>query len=145
MKIIILLLSVAFLGFSCSNDDDSSSSVSSVDVLGAWSLVSESEQGELLDLNDCELNSTVSFTETEFTEVDSDIFGLDGECFEFDRIYDYFFDGNELVVTEEYEGEIEGFFEGVVSVSGDELTIDDEGTFEGETFGSVRVFERITE
>ena len=143
MKKIIVLLSAAVLGFSCSDDDDSSdsSSLSNTDVVGEWMLVSEAVAGEELPLDECTLMTKITFTETEFTEEDYGISSFEEECVSRILEFPYRIEGNELISTDFGE---DGF-EGELSVSGDQLTFDDEEIDGDEVFGSVRVFERVTE
>ena len=145
MKKITLLLGLAFLGFSCSSDDDGGSSVSTADLIGEWRLISETEDGEEIVLDNCELMTTFTFTETELSEENYRTSGLTSECFSFSSDNIYAVEGNVLSTIEEFDGVSEDIFIGEISVSDNELTIDDEETFAGEFFGSVRVFERVTE
>ena len=151
MKKITLLLGLAFLMFSCSSDDgddNSSSSILTTDVVGEWRLISETEDGEVIALDDCDLMNTIVFTETELSQDfyrESNSFDeeVESECImSFSIDFPYFLEDNLIVSTDEGEEGDEGF----VSVTGDQLIINDEEFEEGElVFGSVRVFERVTE
>ena len=118
MKKIALLLSLSFLVFSCSSDDDSDSGSLPSDLIGTWVLTQSFVDGEEDDeLNICDLMDNYVFTSSEFTVttyyemaeecvVDDTFTGpysatdntitLDGD------IVNYSIDGSEL--TLEYEG-----------------------------------------
>ena len=77
MKKIALVLSLAFLAFSCSSDDDGGSSSG---LVGTWKTVSESENGIPFTLDECELSNTITFTSD--MVVSTDIYDNGGdECF----------------------------------------------------------------
>ena len=130
MKKIILLLGIASLVFSCSSDDSSdgggvSSSVSTTDLVGTWVLTSESLNGELLMLDACELETNVVFTDSRYTKTESNTVG--GVCnSNIEAAGVYQIDGDELYLDQQFsDGQIEGVYEGDISVSGDTLVISD--------------------
>jgi len=148
MKKITLLLSLAFLVFSCSDDDDSGSSVSSADLIGTWTLVSLSEDGVAIELDECEDNDTITFSETRVVETSYYFNGR--ECvLDYIDNDEYTLSGNTLTVIYEYDengdGEIsEDEKEEItanVSISGSTLTISSSGTDEdGETYSGASVY-----
>lgn len=70
MKKIITTLITILLTVSCSNDDDSNSEQVQFNtenaeelIMGDWKLVSSSEDGETLNLSECQLQQTISFND----------------------------------------------------------------------------------
>ena len=147
MKKITLLLSLAFLAFSCSDDDDSGS-VSSADLIGTWTLVSLSEDGVAIELDECEDNDTITFSDTQVVSASYYFDGTDCVLDGADT-NDYNVSGNTLTVFDEYDSNDDGEISedekeeitANVSISGSTLTISYSGTDEdGETYSGADVY-----
>lgn len=87
----VLLLTVVFA--SCNNDDDKNSSDS---LIGTWKLTAEKYNGVPYQLDECELKSTLKFTDTKVTNTEYD--GTD--CADvFTETYSYTKNGNTLMIN----------------------------------------------
>ena len=145
MKKIALVLSLAFLAFSCSSDDSGGGSVSESDLVGTWKLTLETILEQSVELDECQLESTITFTSTEYSSSRGFTSGVDDEC-NFSNFVagSYDIDDDELFLEVEFgEGDIEEVYEGDISLSGNSLTIDDEEIFEDEVFGSKKVYTKV--
>ena len=109
MKKITLLLSLVFLTFSCSSDDDDGGSSSS-DLIGTWVFVSDSADGELIDVDPCELMGTLTYTADMATRVF--FTSVEGECqVEGGDVFSYTANGNIITsVDENGDTFIESYF-----------------------------------
>lgn len=65
-KTLAITVITLFMLSSCNNDDDNGSSTS---IIGTWKMVSATVNG-IDDTDECDLLSTVSFTDTQITTVD---------------------------------------------------------------------------
>ncbi|WP_378183994.1 lipocalin family protein [Aquimarina sp. SS2-1] len=67
MKIVkFFLASLILLSFACSSDDDSTTN-SLIDgdlLIGTWQLTASVSNGEIIELDECDLQNTLEFTET---------------------------------------------------------------------------------
>jgi len=67
MKKVFVLLSAALAMFSCSDDDENVNEVTSGELVGSWSLVTRIEDNTVIDLDECNVLNTLTFTETTMT------------------------------------------------------------------------------
>ena len=146
MKKIIILLSAAVLGFSCSDDDDSSDPGASSELIGVWQLVSENTSGRGdVNLTECELMNTVTITSTEFIE--TDIFGFSADNCSEGEVDTFSYTATATTITGN-EGsfgyEVDGSTLTLTRIGFEDLNEDDV-VDEGELFDFVNMFERLTE
>lgn len=102
MKSILKITGGLFLVLSmmsCGNDDDNARSNADL-IIGTWQLDSETENGQQIQLDDCERRATVQFIGDIFTSTFYDDFDNPGTC-EVDETFSasYNVSGNMLSVT----------------------------------------------
>jgi hypothetical protein len=110
IKLFLAAAALVVLGNSCSSDDDSGgSSINQDQLIGTWQIVSLTEDGEAVELSECELTETLVFTASEFTS--NQPFTFNDECDTSEFSLPYTLDGNVISA-------------GVDGVNLDELPID---------------------
>jgi hypothetical protein len=120
IKKFILLTFVVLTGFACNSDDDGNSLTeqNKANIIGTWLQTAESENGENILLDECELLFTLVFTSTQVTS--TDFYG--DNCAMTDTfVSNYSIDGNNISVTEEGET----FTSEITTLNSTTLTIED--------------------
>jgi len=121
MKKIALLISLAFIGFSCSDDEESSSG----DLVGTWLWTQSFEDGEEYELDECEMMDSLIFTSNEVTS--TYYYEEDGQCVIDDsETTSYSVSGNTLT---------SGDYSVEYSINGSELSITEVDSYDSDGDG----------
>ena len=127
MKKIVLLISLVCVALSCT--EDRIAKIEAEDVLGTWNLVEVIDNGDVVDLNSCDLMDNITFTRTQITEVFYSEVEDSDECatITIPSVYrtEITDDGLEVYGTDE-EG-VEDYF-GIITIDGDRLTFNEEAS-----------------
>ena len=91
-------MSAEVLGFSCSDDDDSSSSFSTNELIGQWSFSERLIDGQVEALEDCEEIDFIVYTDDQYT---STFFApIGGECvLDWTETFPYEVNGNSVTLA----------------------------------------------
>ena len=111
MKKVFVILGVALTMFSCSDDDETFiSAVNSNELVGRWTLVSQIEDNVVVNIDDCDRLSSITFTESTvlFENVSTN---NAGECIEseVDPFFDYTVENITITFTDSDGVSTEGF------------------------------------
>ncbi len=162
IKLFLAIAALVVLGNSCSSDDDSGgSSINQEQLIDTWQIVSLTENGEAVELTECDLTATVEFTEDEIINNNAFFFG--GECETSRFTSPYTLDGNMISVGADIDlddlpidlGDLLGEFIDEEDIDFDppvteittlnEMTLVIRSTFEeeGDTFENITTYRRI--
>ncbi|GAA4882584.1 hypothetical protein GCM10023311_00830 [Flaviramulus aquimarinus] len=128
LKLTLLTIITTCLTFSCSSDDDSSSSENFAElIIGTWKWTATSENGVADTLTECELQNTITFASTTYTGVEHDNGNAPCTSYNFDGTYTIV--GNTLTLGDDLEEDTEE----IETLNSTTLVFEYEETFNNET------------
>ena len=140
-KLLLLLAAFTLLFISCEKEDENAS------LENTWKLTSASEDGESYTLDECELQSIIVFSGSNFTSTyyyAEEIYNTEtyqyettGECITYSNSGTYTTSGNTITLTSDGETNSDFF-----SISGNTLTVSGSGS---DTYYDDDLQEEVTE
>lgn len=140
IKIILLAIIASTLTFSCSNDDNDSSS--SASIIGTWQWTSSNEDGSNVILTECDLLDTIIFTDTQFTFVSHNSDNDSAPCTTESLTGTYSITGNIISTLYDEDGEVESQTAEITTLNSTTLVIKSEDTFNGQPSVDIDTYTR---